>query len=269
MNKTVGFIGSGNMGSAIMGGIIEKGIVGGKNIIASDPNEASLNKLKEKYNINTTTDNKETAGKSDILILSIKPVMFPNVINEIKGEIKDETLIISIAAGQTVSKIEKLFEKEIKLIRIMPNTPALVAEAMSAIVTNKNVSKDDLDITIQIFSSIGKCEVVEEGLIDAITGISGSSPAYVYMFIEAMADAGVRAGLKREQAYKFASQAVLGSAKMVLETNMHPGELKDMVCSPSGTTIDAVYSLEKDGFRGSVMRAVDECIKKSVEMSGE
>ena len=262
MNKTVGFIGSGNMGSAIMGGIVEKGIVNAKNVIASDTNETSLDKLREKYNINTTTDNKKAAGESDILILSIKPIMFPTVI-------KDETLIISIAAGQTVSKIEKLFERDIKLIRIMPNTPALVGEAMSAIVVNKNVSKEDLDMTIQIFSSIGKCEVVEESLMDAIIGISGSSPAYVYMFIEAMADAGVKAGLKREQAYKFASQAVLGSAKMVLETNMHPGELKDMVCSPSGTTIDAVYSLEKDGFRGSVMRAVDECIKKSVEMSRE
>lgn len=266
-NKIIGFIGGGNMASAIIGGIIGSGIADKDHIIAADKFPTVVDCLKNRFGIQASTENIEISSNADILFLAVKPNMFATVIPEIKDSIKKDALIISIAAGQTIEKIENLFEKEIKLVRTMPNTPALVGESMSALCANKNVSEDELAVAIDIFNSFGKCEVVSESLIDAVVGVSGSSPAYVYMFIEAMADAAVADGMPRAQAYKFAAQAVLGSAKMVLETGKHPGELKDAVCSPGGTTIEAVAELEKNGFRNAVIAAQRACVEKSKEMS--
>jgi pyrroline-5-carboxylate reductase len=265
-NTTIGFIGAGNMASAIIGGMVKANLIQGSQIIAADPDQKKLSQLNKDYNIQSG-DNKTTAATADILFLSVKPNMFPIVINEIKDSVKPETVIVSIAAGQTLENIEKLFAKQIKLIRIMPNTPAFVGEAMSAVCANGNVSQDSLDKVLTICNSFGKAAVVPESMFHAVVGVSGSSPAYAFMFIEALADAAVLKGMPRTVAYEFAAQALLGSAKMVLETGKHPGELKDMVCSPGGTTIEAVAVLEQMGFRNAVIDATVACAEKSKEMS--
>lgn len=267
MNKIIGFIGAGNMGQAIVGGIVKAGLVPSENIIMSDLYQPSLERAKNNYNIEVTTNNKLVAEKSDILILAVKPNLYSAVINEIKDLVKEDVIIVTIAAGKSIDSIEKSFGKELKVIRTMPNTPALVGEGMTAVCPNKLITDGDLEEVSKLISSFSKLEVVSESLIDAVTSVSGSSPAYVYMFIEAMADAAVLQGMPRDKAYKFAAQTVLGSAKMVLETGMHPGALKDMVCSPGGTTIEAVAELEAKGFRSAVISAMNKCYEKSKEMS--
>lgn len=267
MNKIIGFIGAGNMGQAIVGGIVKAGLVRSENIIMSDLYEPNLEKVKNNYNIEITTDNKLVAKKSDILILAVKPNLYSIVINEIKDLVKEDVIIVTIAAGKSIDSTEKSFGKELKVIRTMPNTPALVGEGMTAVCPNKLITDEDISEVSNLLSSFSKVEVVNEGLIDAVTSVSGSSPAYIYMLIEAMADAAVLQGMPRDKAYKFAAQTVLGSAKMVLETGIHPGALKDMVCSPGGTTIEAVSELEAKGFRSAVISAMNKCYKKSQEMS--
>lgn len=266
-NRIIGFIGAGNMGSAMIGGMIQSNLVSCSQIIASAHSQSTLDHLKDKFNIQTTLSNKEVAEKSDILFLAVKPNKFCDVIPEIASSVKDSCIIVSIAAGQIIAAIEKMFAKEIKLVRAMPNTPALVGEAMSALCKNKNVTDEELAEISTLFCCFGKAEIITESLMDAVIGVSGSSPAYVYMFIEAMADAAVADGMPRAQAYKFAAQAVYGSAKMVLETGTHPGVLKDAVCSPGGTTIEAVAALEKGGFRNTVIEAQRACSQKSRDMA--
>ena len=265
--KIIGFIGGGNMGSAIIGGLLSSGLSDKEHIIAADKNPDSIARLKETFGISASTENIEISSNADILFLSVKPNMFASVIPEIKDAIKENAIIVSIAAGQPISRIETLFGKPIKLVRVMPNTPALVGASMSALCKNANITDAEISEIQEIFNSFGESEIVSENLIDAVVGVSGSSPAYVYMLIEAMADAAVADGMPRTQAYKFAAQAVLGSAKMVLETGKHPGELKDAVCSPGGTTIEAVAVLEEKGFRSAVIEAQRACVKKSIEMS--
>ncbi|WP_230398876.1 pyrroline-5-carboxylate reductase [Novisyntrophococcus fermenticellae] len=266
MKKSIGFIGSGNMGSAIIGGIISSHLVSPSDITAADISPSALESLREKFGIHTSSDNLHVAAHSDILFLSVKPNIYPVVIKEIKESIRENTIIVAIAAGQSIEKIEALFERDIKLAKVMPNTPALVGAGMAAISPNKFLDEEELTDVLEIFKSLGKAEVVPEHLMDVVTGISGSSPAYVYMFIEAMADAAVAEGMPRALAYEFSAQAVLGSAKMVLDTNQHPGALKDMVCSPGGTTIAAVCELERKGMRDAVISAVKVCTEKSREM---
>ncbi len=263
MNKTIAFIGGGNMASAIIGGILKAGIATKDRLIATSKTEKTAASLKERFGILTTTDNLAAARQADILFLAVKPHLFAEIITEIKDHVRPDALIISIAAGQTIEKIESAFAREIRLVRAMPNTPALVGEAMSALCAKEA----DLADAGEIFHSFGKCETVPEAMIDTVIGVSGSSPAYVYMFIEAMADAAVADGMPRTQAYKFAAQAVLGSAKMVLETGTHPGALKDAVCSPGGTTIEAVAVLEQQGLRSAVIAAQRACVQKSKDMS--
>ncbi len=267
VNKKIGFIGGGNMGGAIIGGIIAASLVKSDMVMVADLNETLLDNLSTRFGVITTKDNKQVAKEADILFLSVKPNIYAVVIEQIKEIITEHTLVVSIAAGQTIDSIETMFGKEIKLVRTMPNTPALVGEGMAALCPNKLVGDEDLADVKVIFESFGKCEVVSEYLMETVIGVSGSSPAYVYMFIEALADAAVVGGMPRAQAYQFAAQSVLGSAKMVLETGMHPGELKDMVCSPGGTTIAAVAELEMNGFRGSVMGGTLACIEKAKQMN--
>lgn len=267
MNKTIGFIGCGNMGKAMMGGIVKANIVSPESIIVGDLNEKNLSEASKNYGIKITTDNNEVAKNSDILVLSVKPNLYPIVIKGIKDQVKDDVIIVTIAAGKSIESTEEAFGKKLKVVRVMPNTPALVGEGMAALCPNEVITNEEIEFIANIFNSFGKSEIVSEKLMDVVTSVSGSSPAYVYMFIEAMADAAVLDGMPRDQAYKFAAQAVLGSAKMVLETGMHPGALKDMVCSPGGTTIEAVATLEEKGFRNSVISAMRICTKKSIEMS--
>lgn len=263
----IGFIGGGNMASAIIGGLITSGVSDAAHVMASARSEATVKRLKETFGIAAGTDNTAVAAKADILFLAVKPNVFPEVIPQISDAVKEDALVISIAAGQPIAKIEAAFQKPVKLIRSMPNTPALVGASMSALCKNDLVSEEEMAYACTLFGSFGEAEVIPEKLMDAVVGVSGSSPAYVYMFIEAMADAAVADGMPRSQACKFAAQSVLGSAKMVLDTGKHPGELKDAVCSPGGTTIEAVAVLEKHGLRSAVIEGQRACVRKSIEMS--
>ncbi|MDD4371224.1 MAG: pyrroline-5-carboxylate reductase [Anaerostipes sp.] len=262
----IGFIGCGNMASAMIGGMLKQGVLKTEQIIAAGPTLSKMEKIGQDLGIDVTIDNKEAAKQSEIIVLSVKPQMYKEVIREIKDDITKENIIVTIAAGVTMEKVDRWFGKETKIIRTMPNTPALVGEAMVGMCHNEAMTQDEVKIVKELFESFGKVEEVEEKLMNAVVGVSGSSPAYVYMFIEAMADAAVIQGIPRKKAYTFAAQAVLGSAKMVLETGTHPGELKDAVCSPAGTTIEAVRKLEKSRFRSSVIEAVNAASEKGKEL---
>jgi len=266
MNKTIGFIGCGNMAQAMISGIVKSKLVSGEKVIASNPSDKNLIKVKKEYDILITQNNTEVAKFSDIVILAVKPYKYFQVIDEIKEYLKKDVIIVTIAAGITLEHMSKALGDDAKVIRTMPNTPALVGEGMSALCANSNITKGELDLVIDIFESFGKVEILEEKLIDVVPAVSGSSPAYVYMFIEALGDGAVLQGMPRDKAYKMAAQAVLGAAKMVLETGEHPGKLKDNVCSPGGTTIEAVYTLEKNNFRGSIMSAMESCTQKAIKM---
>lgn len=264
MNKKLGFIGCGNMAKAMMGGIINSGLVKAEEVIASDMYVPGLENAKETLKINVTTDNKEVAANCEVIVLSIKPQFYPVVIKEISPLVAKETIVVTIAPGQTHEKLNEMFGREdVKIVRCMPNTPAMVLEGMTACCKNNNVTAEEMDKVKALLCGFGKAEEVAEYMMDAVTAVSGSSPAYVFMMIEAMADAAVIEGMPRDKAYKFAAQAVLGSAKMVLETGKHPGALKDMVCSPAGTTIEAVKVLEQEGFRASLIDAMVACADKS------
>lgn len=255
----LGIIGAGNMASAIIGGIVKKGIIASEEIICSSPVEAERDKAAKEFGINVTADNKEVVSKSEMILLAVKPQVIPVVAEEIKGDLREEQIILSIVAGKSIAWYNEAFGRELKVIRTMPNTPALVGEGMTGVSPSDKVTAEELDMALKILSSFGEAEVVPENLMDSVVAVSGSSPAYVFMMIEAMADGAVKLGMPRAKAYKFAAQAVLGSAKMVLETGKHPGELKDMVCSPAGTTIEAVQVLEETGFRASLMDAMEAC----------
>jgi len=267
MEKVIGFIGSGNMGQAMIGGIIKSGLVESKNIIVFDLDQKKLDFISGEYRTQVTTDSIELVQKSHIVFLAIKPNIYGAVLNSIKEYVTESKIIVSIAPGQTLEGLGNILGKNVKIVRAMPNTPAIVNEGMAAICKNSNVTAEEMDFVKQLFESFGKAEEISEYLFDSVTGVSGSAPAYVFMFIEALADGAVLGGMPRDKAYKFAAQSVLGSAKMVLETGKHPGELKDMVCSPGGTTIEAVAELEEKGFRNAVIAAVKKCMKKSKEMS--
>ncbi|MDU4862061.1 MAG: pyrroline-5-carboxylate reductase [Terrisporobacter othiniensis] len=264
--KKIGFIGAGNMGGAILGGILNSKMIDNNHIIASAKSDRTIEKIKNDYNVNVTKDSKEVVEFSDLIVIGVKPDIYDEILEEIKDLINDK-IIITIAAGKTIEAMEKIIGDDKKILRTMPNTPSLVGEGMTSLSPNKNISEEELSFVKSIFDSLGKSEVVKEDLIHAVIGASGSSTAYAFMFIEAIADGAVRAGMPRDKAYTFASQGVLGAAKMVLDTGKHPGELKDMVCSPGGTTIEAVKVLEEEKFRGAVLKAIESCINKSIEMS--
>lgn len=262
----IGFIGCGNMAKAMISGILKNQLTEKENITASDISEESRKISQEQLGINMTASNLEVVANSDVLFLSVKPQYYETVINEIKDAVGANQLVVTIAPGKTLAWLAERFEKDVKIVRCMPNTPALVGEGMTAATPNAFVTKEELETVVSILNSFGKTEVIGEYLMDAVVSVSGSSPAYVYMMIEAMADGAVADGMPRDMAYKFAAQAVMGSAKMVLESGKHPGELKDMVCSPAGTTIEAVRTLEKEGFRSSVMEAMKVCTAKAKGM---
>ncbi|MBU5488097.1 pyrroline-5-carboxylate reductase [Clostridium sp. MSJ-8] len=266
MNNIIGFIGCGNMGSAMVGGLIKSGFRDKKYLIVSSKTEKTLDKVKEELGVRTTLSNVEVAREADTIVLAVKPNMYKGVIDEIKSELNRDKLIITIAAGISLDNMEYWLGEGMKIVRTMPNTPAMVGEAMSAICANQNVTPEDMEYVKNIYNSFGKCVELQEKEFHGFTALCGSSPAYIFMFIEAMADAAVQTGIPRAKAYDMAAQSLIGSAKMVLETKKHPGELKDMVCSPAGTTIDAVVELEKRGFRSSVIEAVIKCAEKSRSM---
>ena len=262
----LGFIGTGNMASAIMGGIIGKNIIPAEEIIGADLFAPGRERVKAQFGINVTDSNKEVVDNAEVIILSVKPQFYEDVINQIKGDIKENQIVITIAPGKTLAWLAEKFGKDVKIVRTMPNTPAMVGEGMTAMCPNEHLTEEEIAYVKSLLESFSRVEIVAERLMDVVVSVSGSSPAYVFMMIEAMADAAVADGMPRPQAYKFAAQAVMGSAKMILETGKHPGELKDMVCSPAGTTIEAVQVLEERGFRSAIIEAMRVCAEKSRNM---
>ena len=257
------FIGCGNMGSAMLKGILAKGIVAKEDIIVSEIAQETLKSTCDELGVYGTVDNKEAVRSSDIIVLAVKPQYYEAVIEAIRDEVDESQIIVSIAPGKTLAWLEDTFGKSVKVVRTMPNTPALVQAGMTGVCANDKVSQAEFEQVLRLLVGFGEVEEVEEHLMDVVTAVSGSSPAYIFMLIEAMADAAVAGGMPRAQAYRFASQAVLGSAKLVLETGRHPGELKDMVCSPGGTTIEAVRVLEEKGMRSSIIEAMKACVNKA------
>ncbi|WP_026565933.1 pyrroline-5-carboxylate reductase [Bacillus sp. UNC41MFS5] len=262
MKKKIGFIGAGKMAQAMIEGMVKSSTIPKENIIASASTKETTKMVEQKYEICTSLNNRDAAQFADILIIAVKPDLHSKIIEEIKNDIKQEAIIVTIAAGITLRNVEQAFGFQVKVIRTMPNTPSLVGEGMSVICANDYLTENEIVEVEHLFQTFGKTERLEEKLMDAVPAISGSSPAYVYMLLEAMADGGVRQGIPRNQAYRLAAQAVLGAAKMVLETGKHPGELKDNVCTPGGATIEAVVTLEEKQFRGSIMTAMDSCTNK-------
>ncbi|MCM1272183.1 MAG: pyrroline-5-carboxylate reductase [Clostridium sp.] len=262
MKYKVGFIGCGNMASAIIGGLKSKANISADAIIVADASEAALKKATEALGVHTS-DNCTVAASCDVLFLSVKPQFYETVIHEIKDSLPNEQLIVTIAPGKTLAWLGERLGTDKKIIRTMPNTPALVGEGITGVCKNETVTQEEFEHVLSLLQSFGLAEEIPESLMDVCVSVSGSSPAYVFMFIEAMADAAVADGMPRDKAYKFAAQSVLGSAKMVLETGKHPAELKDMVCSPGGTTIEAVRVLEEKGMRSAVIEAMKACTKKA------
>ena len=262
----IGFIGLGNMAKAIIGGMLQNQMVQPGDIVGTARTELTREAVSAAYGIEIRKTNEEVAQEAEVLILAVKPQFFREVIGQIRDVVSGDALIISIAAGKTLRWIEEAFGREIKLVRCMPNTPALVGAGCTGVCVNGKVSKEETAYSIQLMESFGRASLVPEHLMDAVGAVSGSSPAYVFMFIEAMADAAVAAGMSRVQAYEFAAQAVYGSAKLVLESGKHPGELKDMVCSPGGTTIQGVRVLEERGMRGAVIDALTATVEQSKKL---
>lgn len=256
----IGFIGMGNMGYAMLKGA--KKSFENKDIIFHSKSIEKMKKLSREEGIKFAESNSEVVKEAKYIILAVKPQMFDKVINEINDVMTDDKIIISLAPGFTIDKLKEMFAAG-RIVRSMPNTPAMVSEGMTGVCYDvKDFNDDEIQTIEKIFKSVGKMKVVDEKLINSVVCASGSSPAYVFMFIEALADSAVECGLPRTDAYEFVAQTVLGSAKLMLETGKHPGELKDMVCSPGGTTIAGVSELEKNGFRKSIFAATEACFDK-------
>lgn len=258
----IGCIGTGAMGGAIMRAICKKYDV--KDIFVTDKNSKMAMEFAKETGANFVQSNKEVL-QADYIFLAVKPQFLDDVLKEITNDVTQNKVFISMAAGVKIEKLNSYVPKA-RFVRMMPNVCAQIGQAMTAVSYNSNINEEEIKNVIQILQSAGKVEVVPEKLMDCVTAVSGSGPAFVFMFIEALADAAVRNGMPRNQAYTYAAQTVYGSAGMVLETKKHPAELKDMVCSPSGTTIEGVSTLEENGFRNSVIKAVTAAYKKSVDL---
>jgi len=265
-DKKLGVIGTGKMGSALIKGICDSGIIAPSKVYASDVYDLGLERMRTELGINVSNDNDLTVVNSDIILLAVKPQILKSVLRSIKDKVTAEKLVISIAAGVPLQEIANELEPETRIIRVMPNIAATVSEAASAICPGPTASMEDAELALEIFSSVGSAIIVQEKLMDAVTGLSGSGPAYIFPVIEAMADGGVYEGLDRDSALVLAAQTVLGAAKMALEFHAHPGELKDIQTSPAGTTIRGIKELEERGVRVAFMNAVIASAKRSREL---
>ena len=258
------------MGEALLKGLLSSGIYKSDWILMSDVNPERLNLLSSNYHVKTTIDNKSVLKDSDFIILAVKPDVIGKILNEIKGLLNQRKVIISIAAGIPTSFISEKVKKKTKIVRVMPNAPALVLMGASVLYFNPLLSNREREIVKKIFESVGTVDVVEnERLLDAVTGLSGSGPAYVAMFIDALSDGGVKMGLPKHTALRLAAQTVFGTAKLLLDGGLHPAELKDRVSSPAGTTIEGIHQLEVHGFRGSIISAVEAAALRSKDLSKE
>ena len=264
--KTIGFVGAGNMGEAMIKGLLAANLVPPASICATDVRRERLKELDRQYGIQIAADNPELVRHVDVVILAVKPQIIEPVLREVAHALTRRKLMISIAAGVSTAKLRTIVGKDVRLIRVMPNTPALVLEGVTAIAKAEGLESDDLDTAGEIFSAVGRVVVLDEELLDAVTGLSGSGPAYVALVIESLADGGVKMGLDRITAMTLATQTVLGAAKLLLETGLHPGALKDMVSSPGGTSIAGIAALEEGGIRTTFIKAVERATQRSREL---
>jgi len=269
MDKKIGFIGAGNMSSTIARGLIKNFEDINNLIYITNRSREKAERLCNEVSIHLCESNIDLVKTCDVIFLGIKPDMYGRVLKEISPYVTDEKLIISLAAGITIDNVEGYFKRSMKIIRIMPNIAVTVGEGMIALSTSKSVTTDETDLTINLLSSIGRVDKIEEYMIDAVTTISGCSPAFIAMFVEALADGSVLQGMPRDKAYIYAAQTLVGTGKMMLEKGIHPGALKDIVSSPGGVTIEGVYTLEKRGFRSILMEAVEACERKIKLLKGK
>ncbi len=266
MSIKLGFIGTGNMGSALIKGITTSGLLKADDIYITDIAVEKATQLCKDTGVGFLKSNSEVVEKSDIIILAVKPNIVDIALSDCKEKFDSNKILVSVAAGVPIKKYKDIIGEDKKIIRVMPNTPALVGEGMTLLSQCSKITDDELKTVRDLFDCVGKTEILGEDLMSEVIALTSSSPAYIFILIEAMSDGAVLAGIPRPLSYKLAAQAVMGSAKMVLETGKHPGELKDMVCSPAGTTIAAVASLEKDAFRSTVIEAMDACTKRAKEL---
>lgn len=262
----IGFLGAGKMATALAKGFVQAGLVTGERLIASDHLENARATFARETGAKTTAWNPDVARFARVLFLAVKPDQVNEVLAEIRPDFSEDHLLISIAAGVPLARLEASLPPGARAIRVMPNTPALVGAAAAGFALGKAAHAEDAQLTQQLLSAVGMAFSVKESLLDAVTGLSGSGPAYAFLIIEALSDGGVAAGLPRDIATKLAAQTLLGSAKLLLETGLHPGALKDMVTSPGGTTIEGVHELEKAGLRAALISAVRSAAEKSKKL---
>jgi pyrroline-5-carboxylate reductase len=265
-SHTIGFIGAGNMAEALIRGLVRGDHIPAGRITASGPRRERLDELALTYGISVTTDNREVARGCGLVVLSVKPQILDKVLREVGTELRPGTLVLSIAAGVDTETIEALVGDGVRVVRTMPNTPALVGAGATGISAGKHASAADLATAKAMFDAVGISVVLDEHHLDAVTGLSGSGPAYIFLIIEALSDAGVKVGLSRRNAQLLAAQTLMGSAKMLLETDEHPGRLKDMVTSPGGTAIAGLHTLEQGGLRTTLINAVETATKRAREL---
>ncbi len=264
----LGFIGCGNIAGAIINACLASGYASADEIIAAEPYEEARERAKSSYAIHVTDSNSYVASQAEIIFICVKPQVLEEVLDEIGEVLEDHQLLITVVAGKPLSFYERHlgFDNHIKIVRLMPNMPSLIGMGMSAVCANSLVSENDLNAVLGLIGTFGDAEIVPESIFDTVTSISASSPAYVFMMIEAMADAAVAGGMPRDKAYRFIAQTVSGSAGLVLATGRHPADLKDMVCSPSGTAIEALKVLEEKGFRSALIEACEAARKRAGEI---
>ncbi len=267
--KKLGFIGCGNMGEAMLAGALKGGFVSGQDVLVHTNTDKRLTELNQKYGIIQAKDNQDVAHNSKIIVFAVKPNLYNRVIEEIKEVVHEDSIIVVIAPSFSIDLVKKTFNKNVKVARAMPNTPALVGCGVSGICFSDNMTENEKKEVMDFFNCFGIAIEVKEELMKAVGSVSGSSPAFIYMLIEAMADGAVLLGLSRKDAYQFAAKSVEGAARMVLETERHPGELKDAVCSPGGTTIEGVVELERNGFKGNIVQAMLKSAEKFKRMEEE
>jgi len=268
-DKRIAVIGVGNMGEALVGGIVKAGLVDPARIVAFDADRERLKAISDAWKIAAANDNTEAMQGSDVILLAVKPKTIPTVLDEIRSTIAPRQMVLSIAAGVRTSLIEERLAVSCPVVRAMPNTPSLVGSGIAAICPGRLAEQEHLVVAQTLLGAVGDVVVVTESQMDAVTGLSGSGPAYVYTLIEAMADGGVKMGLSRPIAVKLATQTVLGAAEMVLETGEHPAVLRDRVTSPGGTTITGLHVLESKGFRDAAISAVEAATKRSEELGND
>jgi pyrroline-5-carboxylate reductase len=265
--KKIGFIGAGNMGEALVKGLLSAGMIGPRSVLISDPSRKRAADLVRAYGVKKVSGNAALVSGADIVVLAVKPEKVNSVLKEVGAVLDRSKLLISVAAGVSLFQIESRLKTPVRLVRAMPNTPALVGEGATAVCYGHTVTAADRKLVMRVFGSVGRAVELEESLMDAVTGLSGSGPAYVFSLIQGMADGGVREGLPRATALELAAQTVLGSARMVLETGKHPLQLRDQVASPGGTTIQGIGVLQETGFEGMVMEAVRAATERSRQLS--